>query len=396
MLYVAGSFPSETVFTKRDDIVIPAKGNVIPMGSIRERARQDGSIGYTAQIILKRKGKPTHREAKTFSRRNAAVAWLKNREAELRQPGGIESALVRGKTLADAIDRAIEEDARVGRTKAQVLRSIKEYPIARMVCGEIGSANIVAFARELASGDRKPQTVGNYLSHLGAIFAIAKPAWGYPLDQQAMKDAFTVVRRLGLSGKSGKRDRRPTLDELDRILRHFDEVRRNHPDSAPMVPIIVFALFSTRRQEEITRIKRADFEPPNGRVLVRDMKHPGQKVGNDVWCDLPPEAVAIAEAMPGQDAIFPFNHRSISAAFTRACKFLQIEDLHFHDLRHEGVSRLFEMGKGIPDVALVSAHRSWSSLQRYSHIRQRGDKYAGWPWLQIAIERARALPACSG
>jgi integrase len=60
--------------------------------------------------------------------------------------------------------------------------------------------------------------------------------------------------------------------------------------------------------------------------------------------------------------------------------FLAIDDLHFHDLRHEGVSRLFEMGRTIPQVASVSGHRSWQSLQRYTHLRQVGDKYAGWKW----------------
>jgi integrase len=65
--------------------------------------------------------------------------------------------------------------------------------------------------------------------------------------------------------------------------------------------------------------------------------------------------------------------------------------LHFHDLRHEGISRLFEMGRSIPQVAAVSGHRSWQSLQRYSHIRQTGDKYAGWKWLlKKADERSGA------
>jgi integrase len=53
---------------------------------------------------------------------------------------------------------------------------------------------------------------------------------------------------------------------------------------------------------------------------------------------------------------------------------------HFHDLRHDGISRLFEMGWTIPHVASVSGHRSWQSLKRYTHIRQNGDKYAGWDW----------------
>lgn len=57
--------------------------------------------------------------------------------------------------------------------------------------------------------------------------------------------------------------------------------------------IVPFALFSTRRQEEITRIEWADLDEEHARVLVRDMKNPGQKIGNDVWIDLPPEALSI-------------------------------------------------------------------------------------------------------
>jgi len=141
----------------------------------------------------------------------------------------------------------------------------------------------------------------------------------------------------------------------------------------------VFAIFSTRRQEEITRISWKDYDTT--RILVRDMKHPGEKIGNDAWCELPPEAAAVVESMPRVDGrIFPFTTDAISAAWTRACQFLEIEDLHFHDLRHDGVSRLFEMGKTIPQAASVSGHRSWASLKRYTHLRQTGDKYEKWKW----------------
>lgn len=75
--------------------------------------------------------------------------------------------------------------------------------------------------------------------------------------------------------------------------------------------------------------------------------------------------------------IFPYSTDAITAAFTRACKLLGIHDLHFHDLRHEGISRLFEMGWNIPHVAAVSGHRSWNSMKRYTHIRQSGDKWTG-------------------
>jgi integrase len=349
------------------------------MGTITTRHRDDGSPAYRAQIRIKVKGKVIHQETQTFDRRQAANAWMARRETELREPGALER--VRGADtdppLRQAIDLYVEENERtIGRTKTQVLRSIKSYDIAEMRCSKITSADIVQFVKSIPAS---PATRQNYLSHLGAIFAIAKPAWGYPLDRQAIKDAFIVAKRLGIIRKGSERNRRPTIDELNKVMEHFVQVESRRSGVLPMTKIVPFAIFSTRRQEEIVTIRWRDFD--QDRILIRDMKHPGQKFGNDVWVDLPPEAVAYINSMPKIDErIFPYSTDAVSAAFTRACKVLGIEDLHFHDLRHDGVSRLFEMGRTIPQAASVSGHRSWQNLKRYTHLRQTGDKYANWKW----------------
>jgi integrase len=120
------------------------------------------------------------------------------------------------------------------------------------------------------------------------------------------------------------------------------------------------------------------------------MKHPGDKKGNKVHCELPPEALAIIKAMPRyEQRIFQYSTDAISAAFTRACRFLGIEDLRFHDLRHEGISRLFEMGRTTPQVAAVSGHRSWTSLKRYAHIRQSKDSKIVYADVAGATSRVR-------
>jgi hypothetical protein len=134
-----------------------------------------------------------------------------------------------------------------------VLRSIKNYDIANKKCSEITSTDVIAFANELII-NIAPSTVGNYLSHLAAVFAVAKPAWAYPLDQTAMKDAFVVAKRLGIASKSRERDRRPTLEELDKIMEYFGERLKRRPSSIPMQKVIGFAIFSTRRLEEVARI----------------------------------------------------------------------------------------------------------------------------------------------
>jgi len=109
-----------------------------------------------------------------------------------------------------------------GAQRNRLCRRIKDAPLGSKRCSEIGSPSIVLFGQGL---NVKPQTAGNYISHLAAVVSIASPAWG-PLDQNAMDDARKVMKRLGTTSKSAQRDRRPTLDELDLILTHFAGIRK--------------------------------------------------------------------------------------------------------------------------------------------------------------------------
>lgn len=342
------------------------------MGRIVARKRKDGTVGYTARVQFKKAGKIIFDQAQTFDREAAAKTWIAKKEKELAAGGGRPPP--RGLTVGAAIDRYIEQSRNeMGKTKAQVLGAVKGYALADLDCIDVRPSDVVDFATELGTDGRQPQTVLNYLSHLGSVFAITRTAWGIEMPRDLMRDALDACKRMGLVAKSTERERRPTRDELTRLHEFFQERR-----GLPMDKVLVFAVFSARRQEEITRILWSDLEP--GRLLVRDMKNPGQKKGNNVWCVLPPEAEAVIATMPKTaPEIFPFTADAISAAFTRACKLLGIEDLRFHDLRHEGASRLFEMGWTIPQVATVTGHRSWQSLQRYAHLRATRDPLANWP-----------------
>lgn len=91
-----------------------------------------------------------------------------------------------------------------------------------------------------------------------------------------MGGARRVLRKLGYNLKSRERDRRPTLDELDRVLTHYQDMQLRRPTVINMLKIVGFALFSTRRLDEITRIAWADVDDSGHRVLVRDMKNPGR------------------------------------------------------------------------------------------------------------------------
>jgi hypothetical protein len=56
-------------------------------------------------------------------------------------------------------------------------------------------------------------------------------------------------------------------------------------------------------------------------------------------------------------------------AWKRLVRRSKLVDFHFHDFRHEAISRLFERGLTIPEVALVSGHKDPRMLFRYTHIK---------------------------
>lgn len=355
------------------------------MGTITTRARAGGDK-HTAQIRIKRNGVIVYTEAQTFDRKQAAEAWMKKREVALAEPGVLEKLIgpkETDPTLSECIAKYIETSKRApGKTKAQVLRTIQASKLGALKCSEVTSQAILKFAQGIGA---QPQTVNNYLSHLASVFAVAKPAFGYPLDPEQMAAAKVVCQRMSITARSNRRTRRPTMEELDKLMEHFGRTKWRQESTPPMQEIMVYAIFATRRQEEICRAVFEDLDEAHSEIWVRDMKHPGEKIGNDVMTKLDPVALRLIQKRrthPGQTGrIFPYNPRTVSATFTRACQILGIEDLHFHDLRHDGVSRLFEMGWNIPQVSQVSGHRTWTSLKRYTHMCQTGDKYTGWKWL---------------
>ncbi|TCO11969.1 hypothetical protein EV666_1106 [Camelimonas lactis] len=198
------------------------------------RKRADGSTAYLARIAIKRQSEVVYRENQTFDRRQVASAWIAKRETELREPGALDRASRPVITLADAIKRFTAENKRsIGRSRAQVMDFLSKSEFAQARCDDITSQRIVGFASDLAK-TRKASTVAGYPSGLSAVMEVAKPARSYPLDKHAMVDALAVARRLGLIARSNERDRRPTLDELDRLMKHFMDRRAN---ASPMTHI---------------------------------------------------------------------------------------------------------------------------------------------------------------
>ena len=138
----------------------------------------------------------------------------------------------------------------------------------------------------------------------------------------------------------------------------------------PMQTICEFALATAMRLGEICNLQTTDIDIDKHTVIIHDRKDPKKKQGNDQKVPLLPAAWSIVQPRIEEHPalLFPYSASSVSTSFTRACKSLGIEDLHFHDLRHRATAALFRQGLGIPEVSILTGHKTWSMLRRYTKI----------------------------
>lgn len=341
------------------------------MATITKRRRADGSQAYRAAVRIRRQGKIVYQEARTFDRQRLASAWARQRELELQQPGALDRVRLRGVTVGALIQRYLDEISAVkpfGRSKAANLKLLLRSDLAERDALQLRASDLIDHVRERQAGGAGPATINNDLVWLRTVFKTARPLWDVPVDLQVVEDAAVQLRTLGWTARAARRQRRPTDDELERLLAFF--ASRDQRAAIPMCDLVRFALCSARRQAEITRLRWADLNETDRTGLVEDLKHPRHKRGNHQRFKLLREGWEIVQRQPRRsEFVFPYNPKSVGTAFTRACQRLAIDDLRFHDLRHEATSRLFEKGYSIQEVQQFTLHEDWNTLRRYTHLR---------------------------
>jgi len=331
------------------------------------------------RVQVRRKGRYI---SETFLKRDDARRWATEAEGRIdRGETPTSERAGRLRTFGQLIDLHIADMKEVGkvpgRSKVATLKMLKRV-LGKRKLVELDRDRFIEFGKARAGEGAGPVTLSIDIGIIKLVLQHAAAVHGLQISVEAVDLARYALKRLGLIGKGTERDRRPTEDELAKLIAYFDD---NPRQGIPMGRIVKFAIATAMRQEEIFRVGWDDLNTRTKMLTIRDRKDPRQKNGNDQRIPLLTvsgyDGLALAEEQralrDNQDArIFPFNHRSSGTAFTRACRKLEIEDLHFHDLRHEGTSRLFEAGFAIQQVALVTGHKDWKMLKRYTHLKPEG------------------------
>lgn len=325
--------------------------------------------GSRWQVQVRRQG---FFRSQVFDTKAAAERWARRIEREIDE-GKVEGKVAAAGTVSDLLksyEAAIAKVRPIGRSKYGVLAQL-ERGIGSVLLKALTDDVVLEHAARRRKEGAGPVTVGLELSLLGTILRSAHGLLGVRHSDEPVRRARQSLRNAGLSGKSQERDRRPTRAELEALCSHF---RDNPRQRVPMGDIIEFAVATAMRREEIMRLAWSDLNDEQRVVTIRDRKDPRKKIGNHETVPLLDvtgyDAMAIIQRQRRQaPAIFPYEPDTVTTTFARACNRLQIVDLRFHDLRHEGVSRMFEAGMTIEEVALCSGHKDWKTLRRYTHLK---------------------------
>jgi len=186
------------------------------------------------------------------------------------------------------------------------------------------------------------------------------------------------------------RDRRLTPREDRLILRYA----HNHIN-IEFYSIVVLALETAMRQGEILNLS---WEHINLKSRIAHLLETKNGTKRDVPLSLRARDALIRLGVQSRGKVFNYTSRGIKSTWRFMRIKLAIEDLHFHDLRHEAVSRLFEMGTlDVMEIAAISGHKSLSMLKRYTHLsaqklvrKLEGNKNKG---KQIIIDHLIPYPA---
>ena len=343
------------------------------MGTIVERKRKDGTVAYRASVRLFDGKTCVFRKEETFDSKSEATKWMKRTEGLKYDK---DYRLLASKTPTFSALLMMHFEAAISIRKSHSKRMAQYLAISKAEMFDIEASkltgnHILEFAKWRRSCGAGPSTVGMDINVISTVLKESHALLGVNVTDDELRKVRPLLHRLELISRTKARKRRPEGLEMDRLLKAFRDRMTRTGSVIPMADCVEFLVYSCLRLAEMTRLKWDDLSLESSTILLRDCKSPTHKQGNDRIVPLLPPALEVIHQQPkDNELIFPYDPRSISAAFTRTCQNLGIKDLHLHDLRREGASRLMEMGFTPAEVATITGHQDISILNKhYTAIR---------------------------
>ena len=293
--------------------------------------------------------------SRSFHTKQAAIKWVISVEEQL-EAGTFGTLRPTHTTLGELLKRYAREVTPVkpgATTELRRLQRLIKDPVSSITASQLTSQAIADFR------DRRPLD-GGRTCHYDLILIrhclkIAMNEWGLMMSSN-------LVDGLKMPPSSPARNRRLDDGEFERLEETAKQTKNPH-----IWPIIVFAIETGMRRGEILGLRWEHVD------LDRRIAYlPLTKNGSSREVPLSTKAaLVLARQRQRNDtpSPFPVTPNGFRLAWDRLRSRAGLSDLRFHDLRHEAISRFFELGLNIPEVAVISGHKDPRMLFRYTHLR---------------------------
>lgn len=304
--------------------------------------------GYKAEVCVN-----GNRKARTFDTKAEARSWATQTEFELGKMGiGVSTTA----TLNDVFQRysiEVSETKKGGRWEIVRLKKFSKFALARMRLIDIRREHLEAFIDEQLN-KISPASINRELNLISNCFTHAR-RWRL-MDHNPMAD-------LKRPKDPPPRDRRIADDEIEKILLvlGYQKGRKIISQQQRVAVAFLFALETAMRAGEICSLI-----PKHIDLVKRTALLPNTKNGSSRKVPLSSEALGLLNLLVPwtSDSVFGLSSSSLSTQFAKAVKKTDIEDLTFHDSRHEAVTRLAEK-LDVMELARCTGHKDLKQLMTY-------------------------------
>ena len=323
----------------------------------------------TWKAMIRKNGWPT--STKTFRTKRDAEDWSRRTEDEMVRGVFIQRTPSEKMTIETAMIRYVKEVVPTKKPSTQQ----REATRVKQLLSHFGNYSLAAVTTEMVAAYRdlrleqgkSNNTVRLELALLGHLFTVAIKEWHIGLT-------YSPVANIRKPSPGAGRNRRISLAEEQQLLKTMD----NH--SNPMLGWITrIAIETGMRQSEILTLKVSQVDLKKRVIRLTDTKNDDSRtvpltknatliISEALLNPLRPNDVELIffgeQGKSGQRSPYAFNK-----VFGDLKAKIGMADLHFHDLRHEAVSRFVEVGLSDQEVASISGHKSMQMLRRYTHLR---------------------------
>lgn len=331
------------------------------------------------QVQVRKKGVEA---SKTFETRAEAEAWATEIESEANRGVFVSRAEAEKTKLSEALERYRTEITVHKKSRAQESKTVEVWlrsDLAKKPLASLRGTDFAKYRDQCINEGLAPATVRNRLALVSHLFTVARSEWG-------MEGLVNPVQSVRKPRADNARERRLGAEEEKYLMAALDDPgpgagnRRN----IWMPSLVRFALETAMRQEELVKLqwKHVDLARATARVI-------DPKNGEDRTVALSSTARKILDGLTRSigGRVFPTTAIAIKQSWMRAkerakrlyladCEKSDVkpekdflEDLRFHDLRHEATSRLVEKGLEILEVATITGHKDLRMLKRYTHLK---------------------------